>query len=53
MGKKVRYEVRYRGDVAPRGGYVTESVEAESESDAIQMIRKRHPKATEIVAKPK
>ncbi len=53
MGKKIRYNVRYRSDAAPKGSYVTESVEAESESEAIQIIRKRHPKATEIVAKPK
>lgn len=53
MGKKIRYSIRYRTDVAPRGGYVTEQVDAEGESDAIQVIRKRIPKATEIVAKPK
>ena len=53
MGKKIRYDVRFRYDVAPKGGYSTEIVEAESESDALQIIRKRHPKATEIVAKPK
>ena len=53
MGKKIRYSVRYRTDAAPRGGYVTELVDADSESDAIQVIRKRLPRATEIVAKPK
>lgn len=53
MGTKIRYSVRYRTDAAPRGGYVTELVDAESETAAIQLIRKRIPKATEIVAKPK
>jgi hypothetical protein len=53
MAKKIRYSVRYRTDAAPRGGYVTELVDAESESEAMQLIRKRIPKATEIVAKPK
>lgn len=53
MGKKIRYTVRYRTDAAPKGGYVTEMVDAESESEASQVIRKRVPKATEIVAKPK
>jgi hypothetical protein len=55
MGKKNRYSVRYRTDAAPRGGYVTELVDAESESEseAMHLIRKRIPKATEIVAKPK
>lgn len=53
MGKKIKYGVRYRSEAAPRGSYVTEHVDAESESEAIEHIRKRHPKATEIVAKPK
>jgi hypothetical protein len=52
MGKAIRYSVRYRTDVAPKGGYVTTNVSAESESDAINKLRKQHPKATEIVAKP-
>ncbi|MGH8647200.1 MAG: hypothetical protein ACREX4_23180 [Gammaproteobacteria bacterium] len=47
------YSVRYRSDAAPKGSYVTTMVEAESESEAIEKIRKQHPKATEIVAKPK
>jgi hypothetical protein len=52
MGKKIRYNVRFRSDTAPKGGYTTMSVEGESESDAINKVRKSHPKATEIVAKP-
>lgn len=53
MGKKIKYSVRYRSDQKPRGGYVTVMIDAESESDAIEKVRKQHPKATEIVAKPK
>jgi hypothetical protein len=53
MGKKVKYSIRYRSDAAPRGSFVTEFVDAESESEAIAHVRKKHPKATEIVAKPK
>lgn len=53
MGKKIRYSVRYRSDSAPKGGYITTAIEAESESEAIDKVRKQHPKATEIVAKPK
>ena len=53
MGKKIRYSVRYRSDAAPRGSYITVLVDAESESEAIAKIQKQHPKATEIVAKPK
>jgi hypothetical protein len=51
MGKAVRDSVRYRTDTAPKGGYVTTNIYAESESDAINKLRKQHPKATEIVAK--
>ena len=53
MSQKIKYSVRYRSDAAPRGGYVTSIVEAESESDAIDKIRRQHSKATEIVAKPR
>jgi hypothetical protein len=53
MGTKIKYSVRYRSEAAARGGYVTELVDAESESEAIEIVRKRHPKATEIVAKPR
>lgn len=53
MGKKIRYSVRYRSDQKPRGSYITTTVDAESESDAIEKVRKQHAKATEIVAKPK
>lgn len=53
MSKKIRCSVRYRSDAALKESYITTLVEAESESEAIERIRKQHPKATEIVAKPK
>lgn len=53
MGKKIKFSVRYRSDAAPKGSFITAQVDAESESDAIAQIKKKHPKATEIVAKPK
>lgn len=53
MRKKIKYSVRYRSDQAPRGSYITVMIDAESESEAIEKIRKQQPKATEIVAKPK
>lgn len=53
MGKKIKYSVRYRSDKAPRGSHITVLVDAESESEAVEKIRKQQPKATEIVAKPK
>jgi|HubBroStandDraft_1064217.scaffolds.fasta_scaffold102447_3 hypothetical protein len=53
MGKKIKYSVRFRSDAAPKGSYVTTFVDAGSESDAVEKVRKAHSKATEIVAKPK
>ncbi len=53
VSQKIKYRVRYRSDAAPRGGYVTSIVEAESESDAIDKVRRQHSKATEIVGKPR
>lgn len=52
MSKK-KYSVRYRSEPAPRGSYITTIIDAESESEAINKIRSQHPKATDIVTKPK